>query len=86
MPIYTYGALGEGHIRLLRLLPAAASTAALEGNLIVRKLRVNDRLTESEPTITFNDDGVLSFVQHETQQPISAELEQTGAGAGEVST
>ncbi|ERF68172.1 hypothetical protein EPUS_05253 [Endocarpon pusillum Z07020] len=86
MTVYTYGALGDGHIRLLRLLPAAESTAALEGNLIVRKLRVSDRLTESEPTITFNDDGVLSFVQHEAQQPISAELEQTGAGAGEVSS
>ncbi|KAF7511266.1 hypothetical protein GJ744_004831 [Endocarpon pusillum] len=87
MPDYTYGALGDGHIRLLKLLPAAESTAAaLEGNLIVRKLRVSDKLTESEPTITFNDDGDPFFVQHEAQQPISAEREQTGAGAGEVST
>ncbi len=85
MPLYTYGALSDGHIRLLRLLPAVESTAVLEGNLIVHKLRVNDRFTESEPTITFNDDGVLSFVQHEAQPPISTENDRAGAGAGEMS-
>ena len=84
MPFYTYGALSDGHIRLLRLLPAVESTAVLEGNLIVHKLRVNDRLTESEPTITFNNDGVFSFLQHEAQPAVSAEYECTGAGAGEV--
>jgi Heterokaryon incompatibility protein (HET) len=90
MPIYEYDALGDDHIRLLKLSSAQEKAAPLEGNLLVRKLRVNDRFTESEPDITLNEEGDLSFDQSDFQQPTFAECEpadgdaQTMSSEGEI--
>ena len=62
MPEYSYEPLGDEHIRLLRLYPAKEKAAALEGNLLVRKLRVKDKFTDVDPdvhTFTVTEGGNL---------------------------
>lgn len=58
---YTYHPLGEEHIRLLKLYCAQNETAPLEGNLLVRRLHVNNRLPKSEPSFTLDHEYNISI-------------------------
>lgn len=86
MPEYTYDDLGDEYIRLLKLYSAPDATAVLEGNLLVRKLRDNDRFTEGEPTFTLNEEGDISFDAPDFQQLTSVECGQTNGVAQTAST
>jgi len=88
MPTYQYDPLGEEHIRLLKLASAPDKAASLEGNLLVRKLRVNDRFTEREPDITLNKSEAGDFFldQSETQEPASIEFDPATGDAQTTST
>jgi Heterokaryon incompatibility protein (HET) len=86
MPEYKYDALGDEHIRLLKLYSAQDAAAALEGNLLVRKLRENDRFTEAEPSFTLNEGGDISFDAPEIQQSTSTACERADGTAQTAST
>jgi Heterokaryon incompatibility protein (HET) len=81
MPEYKYDALGDEHIRLLKLYSAQDAAAALEGNLLVRKLRENDRFTEAEPSFTLNEGGDISFNTPEIQPSTSTACEDADGTA-----
>lgn len=81
MPEYKYDALGDEHIRLLKLYPAQDAAAALEGNLLVRKLRENDRFTEAEPSFTLHEGGDISFDTPEIQPSTSIACEHADGTA-----
>jgi Heterokaryon incompatibility protein (HET) len=69
MPEYSYDSLVDQQIRLLKLYSAQDKAAALEGNLLVRKLHVNDRFPENEPTFTLSEEGGVSFDPPGLQPP-----------------
>jgi Heterokaryon incompatibility protein (HET) len=86
---YSYDPLGDEQIRLLRLFPAQDKAAALEGNLLIRRLRVNDRFSEGEPTLpTFmlSEEGGLSLATPDIAPPVSPEDDGADADTQTSST
>lgn len=86
MPEYQYYPLADEQIRLLKLFPAQERTAVLEGNLLIRKLHANDRITEVEHPLPVVETDDISILATEFQPSSQNEWDQASRDARTVTT